>query len=81
MPLEPRYKTFWPRLGAAFLDSAALAPLVWVDQALWNFTSSSTLLFLWVLTYQALSISYAVGFLYYFGQTPGEDGDRRPYFR
>ena len=72
MTLEPRYKTFWPRLGAAFLDSAALAPLVWVDQVLWNFTSSSILIFLWVLTYQALSISYAVGFLYYFGQTPGK---------
>ena len=72
MTIDSRYKTFWPRLGAAFLDGAALAPLVWFDQVLWNFTSSPILLFLWTLTYEALSISYAVGFLYLFGQTPGK---------
>ncbi|MBI3610201.1 MAG: RDD family protein [Nitrospirae bacterium] len=70
-----RYKTFWPRLGAAFLDGAALAPFVWFDQVLWNFTSSAIILFLWTLIYQfyqSLSIAYSVGFLYLFGQTPGK---------
>jgi uncharacterized RDD family membrane protein YckC len=72
MTLDPRYKTFWPRLGAAFLDGAALAPLVWFDQVLWNLTSSVILLFLWMLIYQSLSIGYSVGFLYFLGQTPGK---------
>ena len=66
------YKTFWPRLGAAFLDTAALAPLIWIDQVLWNFTDSSILLFLWVLIYQAVSLIYYIGFVYLFGQTPGK---------
>jgi len=72
MTLDRRYKTFWPRLGATFLDGATLAPLVWFDKVLWNFTSSSILLFLWTLIYQALSIVYSVGFLYFLGQTPGK---------
>jgi uncharacterized RDD family membrane protein YckC len=72
MTPDRRYKTFWPRLGAAFLDSAALAPLAWLDQVLWNFASSSIFLFLWMLIYQAVSIVYSVGFLYFLGQTPGK---------
>ena len=72
MTPDHRYKTFWPRLGAAFLDGAALAPLVWLDQVLWNSTSSSILLFLWMLIYQIISIVYSVGLLYLFGQTPGK---------
>jgi len=72
METNDRYKTFWPRLGAAFLDSAALAPLLWFDKFLWNFTDSSILLFLWVLIYQVISLAYSIGFLYLFGQTPGK---------
>jgi uncharacterized RDD family membrane protein YckC len=72
MEMSDRYKTFWPRFGAAFLDSAALAPLVWIDQVLWSFTNSSIFLFLWVLIYQGISLTYNVGFLYLFGQTPGK---------
>lgn len=72
MTPDRRYKTFWPRLGAAFLDSAALAPLVWFDQVLWNFTSSSIILLLWMLVYQVLYIVYEIGFLYFLGQTPGK---------
>jgi uncharacterized RDD family membrane protein YckC len=72
METNERYKTFWPRFGAAFLDSAALAPLLWIDQVLWSFTDSSMLLFLWVLIYQGITLAYNVGFLYLFGQTPGK---------
>lgn len=72
MTTDLRYRTFWPRLGAAFLDSAALAPLIWLDQVLWNFTSSLIILFLWLLIHQTLSIIYSVGFVYLFGQTPGK---------
>jgi uncharacterized RDD family membrane protein YckC len=72
METNERYKTFWPRFGAAFLDSAALAPLLWIDKVLWNFTDSSILLFLWVLIYQGITLAYNVGFLYLFGQTPGK---------
>ncbi len=72
MPVEQKYKTFWPRLGAAFLDGAALAPLIWLDKILWNTTSIPIILFLWLLIYTAISLSFSIGFLYYFGQTPGK---------
>lgn len=72
MTIGTRYKTFWPRLGAVFLDGAAIAPLAWIDQMLWNSTSSLAMLFPWVIIYQALTIVYAVWFLYSLGQTPGK---------
>ena len=72
MEIEQKYRTFWPRFGAALLDAAALAPVVWLDQLLWNNTTSGFVLSFWVLLQQAVYLSYYIGFLYIYGQTPGK---------
>ena len=72
MVIENKYKAFWPRVGAGFLDSAVFAPLVWIDWAFWNATSSPVVLMFWFFIYQALNIGYVVGFTYYYGQTLGK---------
>ena len=72
MTTGDRYNTFWPRFGAGFLDSAALAPLAWFDQVLWNYSSSSGALLSWSLAYQVMGLLYSVGLVFLFGQTLGK---------
>jgi uncharacterized RDD family membrane protein YckC len=67
-----QYRTFWPRLGAAFLDGAALAPLGWIDRLIWNSFSFAPILLSWITFYLAISVAYSVGFVAVFGQTPGK---------
>jgi uncharacterized RDD family membrane protein YckC len=67
-----RYRTFWPRLGAAFLDSGALAPFQWIDQITWNMTSSISILLIWSLFQFIVFLVYSIGFVAKFGQTPGK---------
>jgi uncharacterized RDD family membrane protein YckC len=67
-----RYRTFWPRLGAVFLDAAALAPLNWADQVIWNSTSAVPLLFGWSIISVAVSLAYPIYFVAKLGQTPGK---------
>lgn len=72
MEIEQEYRTFWPRFWAAFLDGAALAPIVWIDQLLWNNTTSTLALGFWALLTQGIYLWYYIGFLYKYGQTPGK---------
>jgi uncharacterized RDD family membrane protein YckC len=67
-----RYKIFWRRTFAIFLDGAAMAPLMWLDQVLWNIGTGPLSLFLWVILSSIIAICYSVGFVYVFGQTFGK---------
>lgn len=72
MKIETKYKTFWPRFWATLLDGAALAPIMWLDQLIWNNTTSTFALGSWWSLMQVISLSYYIGFLYRYGQTPGK---------
>jgi uncharacterized RDD family membrane protein YckC len=67
-----RYRTFWPRVGAAFLDSAALAPLQWADKLIWNSTSAVLVLLGWSITNVVVFLAYDIVFIAKLGQTPGK---------
>lgn len=72
MEIEQKYRTFWPRFWAALLDGAALAPIVWLEQLIWNNTTSAFALGSWALLAQIIYFFYYIGFLYKYGQTPGK---------
>lgn len=74
-PMEDavKYQTFWPRVGAALLDSAALAPFEWLDTLIWNSGISTGLLLIpWSLFYALLQLAYPILFVAKFGQTLGK---------
>jgi uncharacterized RDD family membrane protein YckC len=67
-----RYRTFWPRVGAAFLDGAALAPLQWADKLIWNSTSAVPILLGWSIINTVVYLAYDIVFIAKLGQTPGK---------
>jgi uncharacterized RDD family membrane protein YckC len=67
-----KYRTFWPRFWAAFLDSGALAPLQWVDSLVWNSTVVVPVLLGWSLVQITISFLVTVGMVAKYGQTPGK---------
>ncbi len=69
---EQRYGTGWRRVGALFLDGAAFAPLGWLDQFIWNHTSSPSILLPWVVLNSLVWLAYPIGFVAVFGQTLGK---------
>jgi uncharacterized RDD family membrane protein YckC len=70
---DPRkYRTFWPRLGAMFLDGGVLAPFAWLDQLIWNHTAQSIVLLSWAVFYSFVSVVYEVLFVALYGQTLGK---------
>ena len=72
MEIEPKYRTFWPRFWAALLDTAALSPIVWLEQLIWNNTTSTFTLGTCALLTQVIYVFYYIVFLYKYGQTPGQ---------
>ena|SRR2546421_5021740 len=67
-----KYRTFWRRVGAMFLDGAALAPLAWLDQFIWNYTSHPLVLLPWAAFEALVGPAYEVGFVAAYGQTLGK---------
>jgi len=67
-----KYRTFWPRLGAMFLDGAVLAPFAWFDQLIWNHTAHAVILLPWAVLYLLISVVYEVLFVAMYGQTLGK---------
>ena len=67
-----QYRTFWPRVGAAFLDGAALAPLQWADKLIWNSTSAVPILLGWSIINTIVYLAYNIVFIAKLGQTPGK---------
>ncbi len=67
-----KYRTFWRRVGAMFLDGAALAPFAWLDQFIWNHTSQPFVLLPWAAFELLIGPAYEVGFVVAYGQTLGK---------
>lgn len=72
MKIEIQYSTFWKRVGAAFLDGAALAPLQWLDQYIWNSTENPLILILFGILSSFSYLAYTIYFISKFGMTPGK---------
>jgi uncharacterized RDD family membrane protein YckC len=70
--IKARYGTAWRRLGALILDSAALAPLHWLDQVVWNSAIQPLALASWAVLDTVAGVAYTVGFVAVCGQTPGK---------
>jgi len=67
-----KYRTFWRRVGAMFLDGAVLAPFAWLDQLIWNHTSQPLVLLPWGIFDLLIGPVYEVGFVAACGQTLGK---------
>ena len=67
-----KYRTFWRRVGAMFLDGAALAPFAWLDQLIWNHTSQPLVLLPWGIFDLLIGPAYEVGFVVAYGRTLGK---------
>ncbi len=67
-----KYRTFWRRVGAIFLDGAALAPFAWLDQFIWNHTSQPLILLPWGIFDLLVGPVYEVAFVAAYGQTLGK---------
>ena len=63
MEIELKYRTFWRRFWAALLDGAALAPIVWMEQLIWNNTTSALALGFCAFLIQGIYLWYYIGFL------------------
>jgi uncharacterized RDD family membrane protein YckC len=66
------YKNFFRRLFALFLDSFALAPIVWLNQIVSNSSNSAVLIVFCAFISCVTSLFYIVFFTYACGQTPGK---------
>ena len=69
---DKKYRTFWRRLGAMFLDGAVLAPFAWLDQLIWNHAVHAMVLLPWAILYLLISVVYEVLFVARYGQTLGK---------
>jgi uncharacterized RDD family membrane protein YckC len=67
-----KYKTFWRRLGAAFLDFGALAPIYWIDEAIWANVKVPLILAMWLIVSDFLGWVYAIAMHGLYGQTLGK---------
>jgi uncharacterized RDD family membrane protein YckC len=67
-----RYRTFWPRFWAAFLDSGVLGPLQWIDILIWNSFTAAPVLLCWSFILLVASLTITVGMVAMYGQTPGK---------
>lgn len=67
-----RYKTFWRRVGAALLDFGALAPIYWIDEAIWSNVKVPLILAMWLIMSDFLGWVYGIAMHGLYGQTLGK---------
>ena len=67
-----RYDTFWPRLGAGFVDGMILSPLRWLDSWIFGSVTQPVLLVLWFIFFSFIHIMYSVTLHGLYGQTLGK---------
>jgi uncharacterized RDD family membrane protein YckC len=72
MRVAPLYRTFWRRLGAAFVDLLVLAPLMAADAWVQHHWVSSTARAVWFCCYSAVFPAYEIYLHGRFGQTVGK---------
>ena len=67
-----KYKTFWRRFGAALLDLGALAPISWIDEAIWVNVKVPVMLAMWLIVSNFLGWVYGILLHGLYGQTLGK---------
>jgi|KBSSwiStaDraftv2_1062776.scaffolds.fasta_scaffold377196_2 uncharacterized RDD family membrane protein YckC len=68
----PKYRTFWPRFWAGFIDAFVLLPLGWVDSAVWDNISATAFLVPWFVLYSLSDVAYTIVLHGLYGQTIGK---------
>jgi uncharacterized RDD family membrane protein YckC len=72
MIVAPRFRTFWRRLWAGYVDTLVFAPLMWLDHWIWEHASPLGFRVLWVVLFSLSFPAYAVYMHGRFGQTLGK---------
>jgi uncharacterized RDD family membrane protein YckC len=75
MPVEGeygRYRNFWRRFSAAFIDGIVLYPVSWLDESMWGLGLPIPFLVLWFLVSNTVGVAYSVVLHGLFGQTIGK---------
>ena len=72
MSEDGRYRTFWPRFGAAFVDSLVFMPVGWLDEWIWANVSTPPVLLAWYVVGSLSMVSYSIVLHGYCGQTLGK---------
>ena len=67
-----KYRTFWPRFWAGFIDGFVLLPLAWIDSAVWTNISATPFLVFWFVVYSLSGVAYTVVLHGLYGQTIGK---------
>src|SRR5262245_9971836 len=74
--IEPKYRTFWRRFWASFIDGFVFWPLGLIDDSVYSHDVSPTLRVGWFFFYSLLPYAYRVGMHSHFGQTLGKMATR-----
>jgi uncharacterized RDD family membrane protein YckC len=72
MTVEWKYRTFWRRFWAGYVDAAVFVPLAVLDGLIWQHSTSLPLRVLWFAVYSASAPAYNILMLGLFGQTVGK---------
>src|SRR5450432_2870235 len=72
MPIQHRYRTFWPRFWAGWIDSLVFIPLSGADWLVQQTTSAPAVLALWFVLYTLSFDIYSVALHAKYGQTLGK---------
>lgn len=72
--MEDKYKTFWRRVGAGFIDGLIFLPLGFIDEFIWSSSHliTSSLLLVWFILHTTIYSAYSVLMHGYYGQTLGK---------
>ena len=72
MIVQGRYRTFWPRFWAGWIDALAMIPLLGIDWVIQHTIHAPVILAIWFVAYQVSGDLYSVGMHARYGQTLGK---------
>jgi uncharacterized RDD family membrane protein YckC len=72
MTREPKYRTFWPRVGAGIVDALVFVPLWVVDDWIWESDAPVWVNLAWYFTFTFSFLAYSVILHGRYGQTIGK---------
>jgi uncharacterized RDD family membrane protein YckC len=67
-----KYRTFWPRFIASFIDGLLLAPISWIDNLISSYEPSTQVVVEWAIISHSVYWVYNVLMHGYYGQTVGK---------
>src|SRR5207248_6148916 len=72
MDVPPKYRTFWPRFWAGWIDGLIFLPLYFIDSWIQSATTETAVLAFWFIVYTFSSDAYSVLMHAKWGQTIGK---------